>query len=80
MTTGAPGAASSTALAPGGLARLWQLVRAGTETGELTAKPEGGRIDTLRVGVGVGPDGDAGGERRWLLFHGHTRYLRSSNP
>jgi hypothetical protein len=42
------------------------------------AKPEGGRSDAL--GVGGGPDGDAGGARRWLLLHGHTRYLSGSTP
>jgi hypothetical protein len=36
-----------------GLACRWQPGRAGTETGELTANPEGGRSDTL--GVGAGP-------------------------
>jgi hypothetical protein len=63
---------------PRRLACLWQLDRVGTEIEELTARPRGGRSDPL--GVGAGPDGDAGGERRWLLSHGHTRYLRSSNP
>jgi hypothetical protein len=38
---------------PGGLACRWQPGRAGTETGALTANPEGGRGDTL--GVGAGP-------------------------
>ena len=37
----------------GGLACRWQPGRAGTETGELTANPEGGRRDTL--GAGAGP-------------------------
>jgi hypothetical protein len=37
----------------GGSAAGWQPGRAGTETGELTANPEGGRSDTL--GVGAGP-------------------------
>jgi hypothetical protein len=50
----------------------------GTEIGELAAKPVGGHSGTL--GVGAGPDCDVGGERRWLLFCGHTRYLRGSKP
>jgi hypothetical protein len=57
-------------------ASLWQLDGAGIEIGELAAKPTGGRSDTL----GTGPGGDVGGERYWLLFHGHTPYLRGSNP
>ena len=44
----APGAARA-----GGLACRWQPGRAGAETGELTANPEGGRGDAL--GVGAGP-------------------------
>jgi hypothetical protein len=37
----------------GGLACRWQPGRAGAETGELTANPEGGRGDAL--GAGAGP-------------------------
>jgi hypothetical protein len=59
------------------LALLWQLDRADTKIGQLAATPAGGHSDTL--GVGAGPDGDVGGERCWLLVHGHTRYLHGSN-
>jgi len=71
LTTGAPGAASSCPRSRRGLAFLWQLDGVDIEIEELAAKPAGGRSDTL--GVGVGPDGDVGGERYWLLFHGHIR-------
>jgi hypothetical protein len=81
MTTGAPSAASSTALAPGANSPACGNSTASTpRPGSSRRSREGGRSDTLRVGAGAGPDGDAGGGRRWLLFHGHTRYLRSSNP
>lgn len=78
LTAGAPGAASSCPRSRRGLAFLWHLDGVGTGIGELAAKPTGGRSDT--PGVGAGPDGDVGDERYWLLFHGHTRYLRGSNP
>lgn len=76
LTAGAPGAASSCPSSRRRLAFLWHLDGAGIETGERAAKPTGGRTDT--PSVGVGPDGDVGGERYWLLFHGHTPYLRGS--
>ena len=76
LTAGAQDLPSSCLRSRRGLAFLWQLDSAGIEIGELAAKPAGGRRDTL----GAGPGGDVGGERYWLLFHGHTPYLRGSNP
>ena len=72
LTAGAPGAASSCPVPGGGLAFLWHADGVGIEIEKLAAKPTGGRSDAS--GVGVGLDGDVGGERYRLLFHGHTRY------
>jgi hypothetical protein len=78
LAAGAPGAASSCPRSRRGLAFLQHLEGVGIEIEEPAAKPTVGRSDT--PSVGVGPDGDVGGERYWLLFHGHTRYLHGSKP
>jgi hypothetical protein len=60
------------------LACLRQRDGASSQSGELAAKPAGGRSDTL--GVGARPDGAEGRKRCWLSFHDHTWYLRGSQP